>query len=69
MPPLGGLGACPLGKFEKLHLLRLNLGAFLVNLSTFDVPVDTGTENFLKCSYYICMPISMLGNVAEITII
>ena len=30
MPALGGLGACPPGKFEKLHLLRLNLGAFLV---------------------------------------
>ena len=35
------------------------------NLSTFDVPVDTGTQNFLKCT--ICMPIR-LGNVAEINI-
>ena len=27
---LGGLGACPRENFEKLHLLRLNLWAFLV---------------------------------------
>ena len=71
MPALGGVwGHAPPGNFEKLHLLRLNLRAFLVlNLSTFiiDVPVDTGTENFLKC--IICMPISMLGNVADITVI
>ena len=48
----GGLGACPPGNFEKLHLLRLNIFS---NLLTIDVPVDTGTENFLKC--IICMPI------------
>ena len=51
---LGGLGACPQGNFEKLHLQRLNLGHFS-NLSTFDIPVDTGIQNFLKC--IICMPI------------
>ena len=49
---LGGLGACP------QEILKSNL-------STVDVPVDTGTEN-LNC--IICMPISMPGNVAEITI-
>ena len=27
---LGGLGACPPENFEKLHPLRLNLGAFLM---------------------------------------
>ena len=47
----------PPGKFEKLHLcLKVNLGAILViYLSTFDVPVNTDTQNFLKC--IICMPI------------
>ena len=56
MPALGGSGGMPPpGNFEKLHLQRLNLRAFFSNLSTFDVPVDTGTENFLKC--IICMPI------------
>ena len=62
---LGDLGACPWGYFEKLATLsEIESGGIFSNLSTFDVSVDTGTQNFLKC--IICMPISMLGNVAEI---
>ena len=50
---LGGLGACPQGNFEKLHVLRLNPFS---SLSTFDVPVDTGTENFLIMYYLHAYP-------------
>ena len=63
MPTLGGSGGMPPGNFENAPSEIEFEGIF--NLSTFDVPVDTGTQNFLKC--IICMPISMLDNVAEIT--
>ena len=43
------------GNFEKLHHLIFNLRVFFNNLSTFDVPVDTGSQTVLKC--IICMPI------------
>ena len=48
----GVWGYAPPGNFEKLHLLRLikSEGIFS-SLSTFDVPVGTGTENFLKMYY------------------
>ena len=46
----------PPGNFENTPSEIGSEGIF--NLSTFDVPVDTGTQNFLKC--IICMPISML---------
>ena len=54
MPALGGLaGAYPPGNFENTRSEIQSEGIFS-NLSTFDVPVDTGTQNFLKC--IICMP-------------
>ena len=65
MPALGGLGACP-QEILKITPSEIESEGMFSNLSTFDVPVDTGTENFLKC--IICMPIFMLGNVAGITI-
>ena len=62
MPALGGLGACPPGKFEKLY--QIESEGIFSNLSTFNVPVDTGKENFLNV---LSACLSMLGNVAEIT--
>ena len=60
-----GSGGMSPRKFRKITPEIESEGIFS-NLSTFDVPADIGTENFLKC--IICMPISMLGNVAEIII-
>ena len=62
----GGSGGMPPRKFWKITPSEIESEGIFGNLSIFDVPVDTGTENVLKC--IICMPISMLGNVAEITI-
>ena len=58
MPALGSLGACPPGNFEKLATpSEIESEDIFSDLSTFDVPVDTRTENFLKCHGIICMPI------------
>ena len=52
-----GSEGMPQENFEKLHLMRLNLGEFLVIYhATFDVPVDTGTQNFLKMYYQHAYP-------------
>ena len=54
MPAQGVWGHAPPGNFEKLHApSEIESEGIFSNLSTFDVPVDTGTENFLKC--IICM--------------
>ena len=50
----GGLGACP-QEILKISPSEIESEGIFSNLSTFDVPVDTGTENFLIC--IICMPI------------
>ena len=42
----------PPGKFSKITPSEIESGD---HLSTFDAPVDTGTQNFFKC--IICMPI------------
>ena len=55
MPALGGLGACPPREILKITPSEIEFEDIFSNLSTFDVPVDTGTETFLK--YIICMPI------------
>ena len=56
MPTLGGFGGMPSGNFEKITPSEIESESIFSNLSTFDVPVDTGTQNFLKC--IICMPIN-----------
>ena len=56
----------PPQKILKITPSEIESEGIFSNLSTFDVPVETGTENFLNC--IICMPISMLSNVAEITV-
>ena len=43
----------PPGKFQKITKSEIESEGVLSNLLTFDVPVDTGTQNFLKC--IICM--------------
>ena len=55
MPALGGSGACPPKEILKITPSETKSEGIFSHLSTFDVPVDTGTENFLKC--IICMPI------------
>ena len=45
----------PPTKFWKITPFEIEFGTIFSNLSTSDVPVDTGTQNFLKC--IICMPI------------
>ena len=51
MPTLGGLGACSPGNIEKIATpSEIESEGIFSNLSTFIVLVDTGTENFLKCS-------------------
>ena len=60
MPALGESGACPSGNFEKLHCLRLNPAeGIFSNLSLFNVPIDTGTQNLSACLF-------MLSSIAEI---
>ena len=68
MPTLGGSGGMPPPPQEILKTTpsEIESEGIFGSLSTFDVPVDTGTENFLKCIN--CMPIPILGNIAEITI-
>ena len=60
---LGGLEACPQEIFKNYTFWDESEGTFS-NLSSFDVPVDTGKENFLNV---LPACLSMLGNVAEIT--
>ena len=48
----GGLGAYPPGNFEKLRSEIESEGIFS-DWSPFNAPVNTGTQNFLKCSYYL----------------
>ena len=50
------------GKCLKITPSVIESEGIFSNLSTFDVPVDTGTQNFLKCN--ICMPIHA-GYIAE----
>ena len=45
----------PPGSFEKVTPSEIESEAIISNLSPFDVPVDTGTQSFLKS--IICMPI------------
>ena len=45
----------PTLKFWKITPSEIESEGTFSNLSTFDVPVDTGMQNFLKC--IICMPI------------
>ena len=47
----GGLGACPPGNTPS----EIESEGIFSSLSTFDVLVNTGAQNFLKC--IICMPI------------
>ena len=65
MPALGESGGMPPQEILKITPSEIESEGIFSNLATFDVPVDTVIEN-LKC--IICMPISMVGNVAEITI-
>ena len=44
----------PPWKFRKIIPSEIESWGIFSNLSTFDVPVDTGTQNSLKC--IICMP-------------
>ena len=55
MPTLGGLGACFPQEILKTTPSEIESEGIFSSLSIFDVPVDAGTENFLKC--IICMPI------------
>ena len=45
----------PPGRFEKVTPSEIESEGILSNLSPFDIPVDTGTQNFLKSN--IRMPI------------
>ena len=45
----------PPGEFWKITPSEIESEGIFSNLSTIDVHVDTGTQNFLK--YIICMPI------------
>ena len=47
-----GSGGMPQGNFEPSEIESEGIFS---NLSIFDVPADTGTENVLSC--VICMPI------------
>ena len=56
---LGGLGACPPGSFEKLATpSEIESQGIFSNFLTFDVPVDTSTQNFLKMYYLHAYPYS-----------
>ena len=50
-----GSGGMPPRKFLKITSSKIESEGVFSNLSTFDVPVDTGAQNFLKC--IICTPI------------
>ena len=50
-----GSGGMPPRNFEKQLPSKIESEGIFSNLSTFYVPVDKGTKNFLKC--IICMPI------------
>ena len=54
MPTLGVWGHAP-QEILKMTPSEIESEGIISNLSTFDVPIDTGTQNFLKC--IICMPI------------
>ena len=55
MPALGGLGHAPPGNFEKLHLLRLNLGALLVIYQPLML-LQTQVHKLLKMYYLHAYP-------------
>ena len=58
MPALGGSGGMSPRKFWKIMPSEIECEGSFSNLSPSDVPVDTGTQNFLK--YIICMPIQAI---------
>ena len=58
----------PPGKFRKNTPSEIESGEIFSNLSTFDVPVDTGTQNFLKFILSACLYSHTGYNIAEINI-
>ena len=55
MPAQGVWGHAPQEILKNFTPSEIESEGIFSNLSTFDVPADTGTENFLKC--IICIPI------------
>ena len=53
MPTLGGSGGMPPRKVWKIRLSEIESEGIFSDWSPFNAPVDTGTQNFLKCSYYL----------------
>ena len=53
MPTLGRYGGMPPRKFWKNTLSEIESEGMFSDWSLFNAPMDTGTQNFLKCSYYL----------------